>query len=78
MATTKLRSIIQLDGWKIAVSWPKMYWGESFFVPSTNPKHDKAAIYASAREMGCKIVVKVSIEDEIRGLRVWVVEPVVY
>lgn len=75
---TKLKSIIELDGWRIAVSWPSMYWGESFFVPSTNTKADKKAIYASAKEMNCKIVVKVSTENDVRGLRVWIIEPVLY
>ena len=74
----RLKSIIQLDGWKLAVSWPDMYWGESFFVPSTNTREDKKAIYASASEMKCRIIVKVSIENEIRGLRVWIIEPVLY
>lgn len=72
----KLRSIIQLDGWKIAVSWPSMYYMDSFFVPSTNWRHDKKAIRKSAREFGCKLLMKISYEDDIQGIRVWILEPI--
>jgi hypothetical protein len=72
------RSVIHLDGWCIAVRWGDLYWGDSFFVPTTNPRHDRRAIADSAKKAGCEIAMKLVIEDEVRGLRVWVKAAVLY
>lgn len=66
-----MKSVIQLDGWCIAVDWHNFFYGESFFVPSVNWKHDKAAIEESAQQYGCSIAMKVVVEAEVAGLRVW-------
>lgn len=71
-----MKSLIQLDGWQIAIDWTALYYGQSFFVPSINWKHDKAALQASADAAGCGVGIKGVIENKVRGIRVWITAPV--
>jgi hypothetical protein len=67
-----MRSVIGLDGWNIAVHWDRLYGGDSFFIPSVNVDNDKQAIAMSAEQAGCVISLKMVVEDDIQGIRVWV------
>lgn len=67
-----MKTHINLDGWVVAVDWEALYYGQSFFVPSMNWKHDKRALLKSAEAAACGIRAKGVIENNIRGIRVWV------
>lgn len=71
------RTVIQLDGWRIAVDWENMYYSDSFFVPSVNWKHDRRAIEESAQRAGAEVGIKGVTENDVRGLRVWCTQPTI-
>lgn len=59
------------------MDWENLYYGHSFFVPSMNWKHDKAAIQKAADAVGCGVKLKGVVEANVRGIRVWVDKPVI-
>lgn len=63
--------LIQLDGWKIRVRWDRLYYQQSFFVPSVNVDFDKSALLAAAAAAECEIGIKQVVEDDVQGLRIW-------
>ena len=70
-----MRNVIQLDGWKVVIPWGKMRYGDSCFIPTANPVHDKHAIRESAAAHGVGIQLKLAKENGVQGIRVWCVDP---
>jgi hypothetical protein len=70
--------VVELDGWRVTLAWNTMYYGQSFFIPSVNWKHDRKAIQRSADAVGCQIGIKGVVENEVMGLRVWLLNTVIY
>lgn len=60
-----------IDGVHYDINWPEFTVGSSFFVPCIHDKEARARIEAKMQRLGYRVVIKVVIEDEIRGLRVW-------
>ncbi len=53
------------------VNWKTFKRGYSLFVPCLNPTNAKKEIVATTKRLKFKIVTKVVIEDNIRGIRFW-------
>lgn len=53
------------------INWRKFYKGYTFFVPCINHKDAKDEIARVTRRLKIRVVMKVSIEDGVKGLRVW-------
>jgi hypothetical protein len=53
------------------VNWARFKPGTSFFVPCIDHRSAKTAVNEVMRRLRMKVVVKVVIEDGIKGLRVW-------
>lgn len=53
------------------INWRKFHKGCTFFVPCINHKDAKDEIARVMRRFKMRVVMKVSIEDGIKGLRVW-------
>lgn len=62
---------IELDGWAIRLDWGRVYYRQSFFIPSVNLTHDRQALLDSAKQDGKLIKVKRVVENGVQGLRVW-------
>lgn len=60
-----------IEGIGYDVNWGKFTRGSSFFIPVLDPKPAKRIIREETRRLGYKILMKVTIEEGIRGLRVW-------
>ncbi len=60
-----------IDGVPYTVNWPDFTVGSSFFVPCIHDEEARARIEAKMRRLGFRVIIKVVIEDGIRGLRVW-------
>jgi hypothetical protein len=53
------------------VDWDKFVVGSSFFIPCLNWKKAKLIVQAECRSRGISTLARMSIEEGIRGLRVW-------
>jgi len=53
------------------INWAKFRLGYSFFVPCINHSEARKAVRAVCRRLKIEIVTKVTIEEGIKGLRVW-------
>ena len=53
------------------IDWTKFKVGYSFFIPCINCSEAKKSIQAIAKKQKANIVMKVVIEEGVRGIRVW-------
>ena len=53
------------------INWGKFRTGYSFFVPCIDHKAAKATIATITKRLKMSVLVKLVIEDGIKGLRVW-------
>lgn len=53
------------------VNWKKFIKGTSFFVPCLRPVQAKRTVLATTKRLKMQVLVKVVIEEGVRGLRVW-------
>lgn len=60
-----------IDGIAYEINWPEFTVGSSFFVPCIHDEEGRARIEAKMRRLGYRVIIKIVIEDDIRGLRVW-------
>lgn len=60
-----------VDGVHYKVVWKKFIVGSSFFIPCIHTKIAKKEVKETMRILGMKVVMKLVIENEIRGLRIW-------
>lgn len=62
---------MKIDGITYTVDWKKFRIGSSFFVPCVAIGMGKKAIQKKMQRLGFVVIIKVVIEDDIRGLRIW-------
>jgi hypothetical protein len=62
---------MQIDGVDYAIDWENFTVGSSFFVPCLRDEEGRQRIERKMNRLGYKVLIKIVIEDEIRGLRVW-------
>ena len=62
---------MQVEGVTYEVEWKRFKKGTSMFIPCLDPKRAKAQLLVVTKRLRIKILIKVEIEDGIRGLRVW-------
>ena len=53
------------------IEWKAFTPGTSFFIPCLNPKNARKEIQPTLKRLEIEVVMKVVIEEEVRGLRVW-------
>ena len=53
------------------INWKKFKPGFSFFVPALEPIKARHIILAEAKRLRYKATSKITIEDSVRGVRVW-------
>lgn len=62
---------MQIETVSYTISWRKFRRGYSFFVPCIDHNEAKRTIFAATKRVGIDVVMKVVVEDGIKGLRVW-------
>ena len=62
---------MQIDGVEYSIDWENFTVGSSFFVPCIHDEDGRQRIERKMNRLGYKVLIKVVIEDDIRGLRVW-------
>jgi hypothetical protein len=60
-----------VDGVSYDVDWRKFKVGGSVFFPCTHADVAREDVKTVTRRLGFKVVMKLVIEEGIRGLRVW-------
>lgn len=53
------------------IDWKAFKRGCSFFIPCLDPYRARRDVIAPVRRLKINVVTKVTIEDGIRGIRVW-------
>jgi hypothetical protein len=59
------------DGVRVVINWKKMVTNASIFVPCINTEKAKSQIKRITAEKDWQVETRVTIEDNILGLRVW-------
>jgi hypothetical protein len=62
---------MQIEGVAYEVNWKAFKKGTSIFIPCLDPRQAKAQLLVVTKRLRLKVLIKVTIQDGIRGLRVW-------
>ena len=62
---------MRIDGVEYVIDWENFTVGSSFFLPCLRDEEGRRRVEQKMNRLGFKVLVKVVIEDGIRGLRVW-------
>lgn len=62
---------MRIDGVNYELDWKKFTIGSSFFIPCIHAITAEERIQKKMKRLGYAVIIKLVIEDEIRGLRVW-------
>jgi hypothetical protein len=62
---------MRIEGITYQLCWQDFTVGSSFFVPCLNDTAARKLIEFKMSRLGYAVIVKLVIEDGIRGLRVW-------
>jgi len=63
--------VMRIEGITYQLNWQEFRVGSSFFVPCLNDTAARERIESKMSRLGYAVIVKLVIEDGIRGLRVW-------
>lgn len=62
---------MQIDKVNYQINWKKFKKGWSFFIPCLDSGEAKKILLAETKRLKYKVVTKVTIEDGVRGIRIW-------
>ena len=62
---------MEIEGVTYEIDWRKFKKGRSIFLPCLDPKRAKTQLLEVTDRLRLKVLVKVIIEESIRGLRIW-------
>jgi len=62
---------MQIEKVDYQINWKKFKKGSSFFIPCLEPKDVKKLLVAETKRFNYKVVSKITIEDKVRGIRIW-------
>lgn len=62
---------MQIEGVTYEVNWRRFIVGASIFIPCLNCKAARAYMKDMLKRMKLKVVMKVCVEEGVRGLRIW-------
>ena len=62
---------MRIDGVDYELDWTEFTIGSSFFIPCVGVTAGKERIERKMARLGFAVIVKIVIEDGIKGLRVW-------
>jgi len=62
---------VKIAGIDYLMDWGKFRKGDSFFVPCLDTKQAEDAIRKSLKRLDIPAFIQVTIEEGVRGIRVW-------
>lgn len=63
--------MMRVDGVTYELDWREFTIGSSFFIPCVGVTTGKQLIERKMVRLGYAVIVKIVIEDNVKGLRVW-------
>ena len=63
--------VMRVDGVTYELDWREFTIGSSFFIPCVGVTTGKQLIERKMVRLGYAVIVKIVIEDNVKGLRVW-------
>ena len=63
--------VMRIEGINYELDWQGFTVGSSFFVPCLDDTKARERIEGKMNRLGYAVIVKLVIEDGVRGLRVW-------
>lgn len=63
--------VMRVDGVTYELDWREFTIGSSFFIPCVGVTIGKQLIERKMSRLGYAVIVKIVIEDNVKGLRVW-------
>jgi hypothetical protein len=63
--------VMRIEGINYELDWQEFTVGSSFFIPCLNDVKARERIETKMNRLGYAVIIKLVIEDGIRGLRVW-------
>ena len=65
---------VKIEGIQYELDWKNFKIGSSFFIPCIDDKSARERVEQTMNRLRFNVVIKLVIEDGIRGLRVWRVD----
>ena len=62
---------MRIEGVSYNINWRSLRAGYSFFIPCVDCAKAKQEIRVVTKRLKLEVLIKVSIEDSIKGLRIW-------
>lgn len=62
---------MQVEGVNYEINWSRFLMGSSIFIPCLDPRRAKKTVRPIFERLNIDVLMKISIEDGIRGLRIW-------
>jgi len=62
---------MQIERVEYQINWKKFKKGWSFFIPCLKPVEAKDILLAETKRFKYRVVTKITIEDGVRGIRIW-------
>lgn len=62
---------MRIDGLHYQLNWRKFTVGSSFFIPCLDDVAGRERIERKMKRLNFNVIIKLVVEDGIRGLRVW-------
>lgn len=60
-----------IEGISYEINWKRFKRGTSIFIPCLDVRRARAQVVAVTKRLKLKVLMKVVIEEGIRGLRIW-------
>jgi hypothetical protein len=62
---------VVIEGVSYEINWKRFKRGTSIFIPCLDVRRARAQVVVVAKRLKLKVLMKVVIEEGIRGLRIW-------
>lgn len=62
---------MKVEGVSYEINWKRFKRGTSIFIPCLDVPRARAQVMVVTKRLRIKVLMKVVIEDGIRGLRIW-------
>lgn len=62
---------MKIENVRYRLNWAKFRRGNSFFVPCIDSVEAKHEVLRATTRLGIDVVMKITVEDGVKGLRVW-------
>jgi len=62
---------MQVQGVSYDINWKALKRGASIFLPCLDSKRARAQVLVVTKRLRIKILIKIVVEDGIKGLRIW-------